>query len=129
MNNETRQAELYGFLVKRGENWTPMQTAVNHLDQYPAYGINFHNSGSRRLLTADIEEINASDQYEKIIISGNRGIKLANEKEYRKFLGSEYAEIFRKLKRVRKIARKAGSDQQISMEGKIREAFLEEREA
>ena len=119
-----RQDTLYSFLTERGDKWTRMQTVANQVDWYPAYGINFHNSGARRLLTADIEAINSSDQYEKIIISGNHGIKLASEKEYRRFLTSEYAEIFRKLKRVRKIARKAGKDQQLSMEGQIREAFL-----
>ena len=124
INFSSRQAELYAFLIQRGDKWTRMQTAVNNLDQYPDYGINFHNSGARRLLTSDIEAINSSDQYEKIIISGNHGIKLASEKEYRRFLTSEYAEIFRKLKRVRKIARKAGKDQQHSLEGPIREAFL-----
>ena len=51
---------------------------------------------------------------------------LANEKEFSKFIKSELREIFKKLRRVRKIAKKGSHDQQINVEGKIAEAFLRE---
>ena len=119
-----RQEALYGFLLSRGDHWTRMQITVNRLDEYPAYGVSFHNSGARRLLTSDIEAINSSDQFEKIIVSGSRGIKLANEEEFERFIKAEFGEIFRKLRRVRGIAQKGSRDQQIDLEGQIREAFL-----
>lgn len=122
-DRERREA-LYSFLLARGEKWTRMQATVNRINFYPAYGVSFHNSGSRRLLTSDIEAINSSDKFEKIIVSGSRGIKLANETDFEKFLSSEFGEIFRKLRRVRTIARKGSRDQQIDLEGQIREAFL-----
>lgn len=122
--NAARQEALYSFLLSRGDKWTRMQATVNRINFYPAYGVSFHNSGSRRLLTSDIEAINSSDKFEKIIISGGRGIKIANENDFEKFLKSEFGEIFRKLRRVRLIAKKGSRDQQIDLEGQIREAFL-----
>ena len=40
------------------------------------------------------------------------------------FLKAETVEVFRKLKRLRKIAKKAARDQQLTLEGKIKEVFL-----
>ena len=122
--DRARREALYSFLLARGDKWTRMQNTVNRIDFYPAYGASFHNSGSRRLLTADIEAINSSDKFEKIIVSGSRGIKIANETDFEKFLTAEFGEVFRKLRRVRTIARKGSKDQQIDLEGQIREAFL-----
>lgn len=128
LTNETtqeRQDALYAFLLQRGDKWTPMERATDTILLYPAFFTsNYHNSWARRLLTRDIAAINESDRYEKIIISGNRGIKLANESEFMRFLKAEYSEVFRKLKRARNIARKAGRDQQHRIEGRIYESFL-----
>ena len=125
MTNEERQANLYAFLMKKGDMWTRMIEASCCVDGYPiGWTTSFHNSQARRLLTRDIEEINSSDKYEKIIISGNRGIKLANAKEYDRFISAEYAEIFRKLRRVRGICVKGGLNNQADLEGQIREAFM-----
>lgn len=125
--DEERQEVLYDFLQRRGAEWTPMKSVIGRLDEwYPdLYLRGFHNSNARRMLTRDIEEINSSDRFEKIIISGNYGIKLADKAEFEYFIASEYAEIFRKLKRVRMLAKKGGLDRQCTIEGEIREVFLE----
>ena len=120
-----RRQALYSYLLSRGEEWTSMEEAAKAVAYYPESStIVFHNSWPRRLLTGDIEAINNSELFDKIIVSGSRGIKLADEKEYTRFVNSELKEIFSKLRRVRKIARKASRDQQIDLEGKIAEAFL-----
>lgn len=123
-DRERREA-LYSFLLARGDKWTSMEQTTDSIPLYPAYfKTTYHNSTARRLLTKDIEAVNSSDSFEKIIVSGNRGIKLANENDFEKFLKTEFGEIFRKLKRVRWIAKKGSRDQQIDLEGQIREAFL-----
>ena len=124
--NAARQEALYSFLLQRGDKWTSMEQTTDSIPLYPTYYRGtYHNSTTRRLLTRDIEAVNSSEQFEKIIISGSKGIKLANESEFYHFLKAEFSEIFKKLKRVRMIARKGGMDQQISLEGEISEAFLE----
>lgn len=123
--NIARQEALYLFLLARGDAWTSMAQATDSVALYPAFFTSiYHNSYARRLLTADIEAINDSENFDKIIVSGSRGIKLATEKEFSRFLNAELKEVFRKLARLRKLARKGGRDQQIDLEGKIAEAFL-----
>lgn len=126
-DNKKRQEALYSFLLERGDRWTSMEQATDSIQLYPAYFSGYyHNSTARRLLTRDIEEINDSEAYEKIIVSGRHGIKLASENEFERFLKAEFREIFKKLRRVRRISKKGSSDQQINLEGEIREAFLGE---
>ena len=126
--NKERQEALYRFLLSRGDHWTPSDMATSFVIQYPAYfGDKYHSSNASRLLSSDIQEINGSKDYDKIIVSGNRGIKLATEEEFSKFIGSELNEIFSKLKRVRKIIRKGNRNMQLDMEGRIAEAFLTEK--
>ena len=124
-----RQDELYAFLASR-EDWTPMRDVAGHLRSIYGWGwgsSGFHNSAVRRLITEDIERINQSDEYDMIIISGTKGVKLATRGEFARWATAEYAEIFRKLKRVRKLTDKAGLDGQLRMleEATFRDVFPE----
>lgn len=124
--NAARQEELYKFLLSRGDKWTSMERCTDTIRLYPAYfRTTYHNSTARRWLTKDIEAINANGDYEKIIISGSHGIKLATQSEFDKFVASETKEIFRKLRRLRRIMRKGSVDQMLDLQGKITEAFME----
>lgn len=124
--NAERQAALYSYLLSR-KGWTKQETVTNELFQfYPiGYHKNYHASGAARLLCSDCQAINEDPSYSKIIIHGNRGIKLADEYEFSKFLSSEYAEVFKKLKRIRTIAKKASLDQQISLDEDIIDSFMD----
>ena len=123
--NRARQEELYFYLQKRGNRWTRMEQVTDSIKLYPAFFTgNYHNSRTRRLLTRDIEAINGSDHYSKIIVSGSRGIKLATSTEFEHFARSELREVFRKLKRVRRIIAKGNRDQQETLEGEIVDAFI-----
>ena len=126
--DRSRREALYGFLSSR-EGWIPMQDLAYHMkDLYPSYGwvSNFHNSFIRRKITADIEAINDDPEFRMIIISGNRGVKIATRDEFEKWIRSEYAEIFSKLGRVRYLVKKAGLDGQYDLfEEEIHAAFME----
>lgn len=124
-DRQDRRQALYRFLLSRGNKWTSMEQATDSVNLYPAFfTTTYHNSWARRLLTSDIEAINSSDDFEKIIISNTNGIKLATEEELSSFLVSEYGEIFKKLYRVRKMAKKASRNLQLDLDGKARQAFL-----
>ena len=123
--NSRRREALYRFLLQRGDRWTSMEQTTDSISLYPAYfRSSYHNSGARRLLTDDIEQINNSDKFEKIIVSGSRGIKLVTSADFERFLKAEFREVFKKLKRLRRIAKKGSRDQQINLEGEIAAAFL-----
>lgn len=124
--SKERQEKLYRFLLSRGDTWTSMEQTTDSISEYPAFFdcASYHNSSARRILTRDIEDINTSGDFDKIIISGNKGIKLANATEFERFIRSELSEIFKKLGRVRGLIKKGSRDQQTDIEGKIRETFL-----
>ena len=124
-NDRARQAALYSFLLSRGDKYTSMEQATDSVSLYPAYFNGYyHDSSARRLLTQDIHDINNDPQYSKIIISGNKGIKLANQEEAARYIRSEYKEVFKKLKKVRRMERKCGLNGQIRIGGQPVEAFL-----
>lgn len=73
----------------------------------------FHDSNARHTLTNDIRTINKCETIQKIIISNNKGVKIANSAEFEKYINAEFASIFRKLARTRQKAKKAGLDGQM----------------
>jgi len=121
-----RMEELYLFLLSRGDRWTSTEQVTDSISAYPCFfKTNYHNSSARRMLTADVAWLNEQGPYDGIIISGNKGIKLANKEELGQFIKAELSEIFRKLKRVRMIAAKANLDQQYDLDGAYRDVFME----
>lgn len=127
---QERQVALYDYLLSRGNVWTSMEQVTDSINLYPTFYTGYyHNSSARRMLTNDIKAINSSETFFKIIISGSDGIKIATEEEAYSFLKSESKEIFKKLKSVRKMMNKASRDQQIDLEGRIAEAFLQNADA
>lgn len=108
---------LYAFLNDQGDEWTPMIDVYHGMYGVYPYWTNgdFHNSHARRLISADIQAINECSSFEKIVIKGNHGIKLANEEEVTAYINNLYASVFRKLKRVRTIEKKASLDGQFQI--------------
>ena len=97
-----RQNALYEFLMDAGE-WVNQEIVAYELFEYYGYlgDGNFNNSRARRIMTADIQAINEDLNVEKIIIQGNKGIKIASQEEFNRYISSQYASVFRKLKRIR----------------------------
>lgn len=126
-----RQWRLYRFLREQGDEWTLQRDIAAALPEfYPIEaGQAFHDSGARLLMTRDISEINESGIIQKIIISGKKGVKLANKEEARQFIAGKYSAVFRSLARVRVLEQKAGLDGQARLvfgrERGIIEAFTD----
>lgn len=122
---------LYNYLLEKGDEWTSQVEVAR--DLYEHFGNGecclapeaYHDTTERHLLSKAISEINSSPEFEKIIISSGKGIKFANEKEHYRYLKNQYQAIFRKLKRVRIMEKKAGAHNQIGIDGKTIVAFLE----
>ena len=113
-----RQWALYNLLKNNPDRYMTQADIV--LNLYGHYGAGagidwaaFHDSAARHLLTKDIRAINKSDVIQKIIISNNRGVKIASSEEFEKYINAEFASIFRKLARTRQKAKKAGLDGQM----------------
>ena len=114
---ERRQRKLFNFLKRRGNNYTLQQTVADALPKYYPYdsNYNFHDSRARMTMTKDIQKINDSDEYEKIIISSAQGIKLSTKREFEGYINSQLASVFARLKRVRRKAEKGHMDGYVKM--------------
>ena len=124
-----RQKALYNYLLSRNDEWTTQMEiafALNEWYDVSTFGgaMDFHNSQSRLQITADIREINENPEVEKVIISGSKGVKIANEEEFARFIKKQYGAVFRRLARVRSKERKGNRNGQIDFGGHIVESFL-----
>ena len=126
-----RQEALYNYLLTRNGEWTTHAEIAREL--YGYYGNaecclepkDYHNSTERNLITKDCREISTSSDFEKIIISSGKGVKIANEAEAERYLANQYKALFRKLRRIRTMERKCNLHNQITVEGHTIDAFLE----
>ena len=113
-----RQWAVYNLLKNNPDRYMTQADIVLKLYEFYGAGAGvdwamFHDSNARHLLTKDIRAINKSDVIQKIVISNNKGVKIASSAEFEKYINAEFASIFRKLARTRQKAKKAGLDGQM----------------
>lgn len=85
----------------------------------------YHNTSERKLISCDVAQINGSLDFDKIIISCSKGIKIASENDFAAHIRRQYSAIFRKLRRIRAMEKKARLHNQIGIDGETVDAFLE----
>lgn len=126
-----RQWALYRFLKEQGDQWTKQITAaetIYHISGGEHYGDTgtpcetFHDSPARMQMTADIRAINDSGVIQKVIISSGKGIKIANEAEFERYIQKEIGAAIRKLLRAKRKAAKG------KLDGQMRFVFNSERD-
>lgn len=129
---------LYDFLLRRGGEWTStIDVCDSLLEYYPfvtwlcsSAGGDFHDSNARLMITNDIRYINQSEAFEKLVISGKKGIKIASEEEADRYLKNQKAAALRKLGRLSVLMKKANLNNQMVMgHTEAIEAFLKEENA
>ena len=112
----TRQWALYNYLKNKVDVWTCQWQIALEIPEYKYDGeadaAMFHDNPARHLLTKDIQTINKSNVIQKIIISTPQGVKLASESEFKIFMRSQYAALWRKKERLDNIARKGSRNGQ-----------------
>ncbi len=111
-----RQWAVYNLLKNKSDRYITQLDIVYALRQWFSLDFTadtFHDSSARHMLTADIRAINQSEVIQKIIISNSKGVKIASQEEFAKYINAEFASIFRKLERTRQKAKKAGLDGQM----------------
>ena len=105
MNNKlnTRQWKLYQYIKEysiKGE-WKNRREIQKDLWRiYPITSQNIFNDSGLRLMTKDIQAINANDIPHKVILcDSSKGIKMATKSEYNTILANERISILSQLKR------------------------------
>lgn len=131
-NLNNRQFRLYDYLKSRGDQWTTQYQIICDLKElYSEIDCeNFHDCAARHQLTKDIRIINDSDYLPKPILSGGKGVKIANSDEFDKYIGTNINSAVNRLKRLKKLAQKGNKDRQYRLklseyQKDIYEAFLE----
>lgn len=112
---ERQSALLTHLQTLEGGVSTQYEVACRLADFYPYSGSQaaFHNSAARLSMTRDIRAINNDAEVNAIIISSGRGVKLATEEEFGKYISRQYAAVFRRLDRVRRKDAKAMANRQL----------------
>lgn len=126
------QKKLYEFLLEQGDKYTPQAEIAREL--YGEFGNgecclepkDYHNTSERCLMLRYKQSINDSAEFEKIIISNSKGMKIATEEEAERYLANQYKALFRKLRRLRTMERKCNLHNQITVDGHTIDAFLGE---
>lgn len=111
-----RQWALYRYLKEKGDTWTTQIDIAHELKEFYNTAFDnesFHDSPARLQMTADIRAINESGLIQKVIISSNSGIKIANETEFKRYIQAEISAAVRKLNRARRKAAKGNLDGQM----------------
>ena len=125
-----RHRALYEYLLAKGDTWTPQVVVAREL--FAEFGNGecclaeneYHDTHERHVLSQTISDINFSSEFDKIIISSSKGIKLANEEEHHRYVANQYRSILRKLKRAYIMEKKGNANGQISIDGRTIKAFL-----
>ena len=126
-----RQRALYDYLIENGDEWKSQADIARELSQYYGNGECFfepkeyHNSTERLLLLADLQELRVNPEFEKLVISSSKGVKIASEEEFDRYIKSQYNATIRKLARIYKMAKKGNRNGQIDFGGHTVESFLE----
>ena len=133
-NLNSRQFRLYDYLKTKGDQWTTQFQIVNDLRELYNYQeddfVTFHDNPARKLLTNDIRAINESDYLPKPILSGSKGVKIANEKEFDLYIGANINSVIRRLKRLKKLAEKGDKNGQFRLklseyQKEVHDAFVD----
>ena len=102
-NLNTRQWKLYQYIKSYSQNneWKNRKDIQDDLiDLYPRTSKNIFNDSGLRLMTKDIQAINANDIPHKVILcDSSKGIKMASKQEYNHILANERISILSQLKR------------------------------
>lgn len=126
------QKKLYEYLLNKNGEWTTHVQIARDLYEY--YGNaecclepkDFHNTCERLAISRTCRSINLSYEFDKIIINSSKGLKIATEEEFYRYINKQYISIFKKLKTIREIERKAKRNNQINFMGNFVEAFLKD---
>jgi len=120
-----RQWRLYEFLKEQGDVWTTQKNIAYGLHGWYDTSFTdsqFHDSKTRLMIMKDIRAINDSGVIQKIIISSSKGVKIANEEEWKECIKRDYISVFKRLERIRNKERKG------RMDGQTRLVFKSERD-
>ena len=125
-SDELRRFILYECLVANGDRFVYQEELYDAVSPLypPLDGRKFHDSTARVMMSEDISVINRSPEYDKIIISTRRGVKIANKEEARQMISARHAAALREMQDIAILTKKFDRDGQKGADGKTRETTI-----
>ena len=117
-----RQKTLVWFLTFQ-TGYVKQETISKYVSYYTTHESDFHNTAERIMMTNDIRAINDSQEFDGIILSNKNGVKLASTNDIESSLKSEYIDVLKALKRVRRKLMKYNLDGQAFLTDELTEDF------
>lgn len=118
MNN--LEAMIYDYLIDVYEHdstkWLTQYEIAQKLFNYYGYRAFFHDTKLRNRITKAIQNINDDETAEYIVLSGTKGVKIANATEYNKYLSLRMKSVVRSINRLKKCYKKANRNGQFKFE-------------
>lgn len=114
----TRQWKLYQTLKISKDYWITQKILYGFVKKFYSPWRkkgDFHNSKARIEMTRDIAVINNDPTIQKIILSGRRGIKIANRDEYKEWSTLKWMAVSRLIKKLKNKDEKARLDGQMKL--------------
>lgn len=111
-----RQSALFSLLRENQDQYlTQYQISqmLSNLYFFDGEQKDFHDSKARQRIMFDIRNINTDPDIPAVVVSNANGVKIANEEESKASMRSEYAAIFRRLRRAYAKERKITRDGQL----------------
>lgn len=123
-----RQWQLYKYLK---EHYQPnVFIDKKELADNVGYSWNEKSDRNGRDIESDVMALRESDKIQKIIVSSQKGYKIANEQECKEYLDKDWINIMKELKRHNVLRRKARKHKQMRIvwnsERDTIEAFMED---
>ena len=121
IHNALRQEALYNYLAGRGNEWSTRKQIAEAIGFYT--GSEGHISDR---ITEDVHAINEDLMFEKIVLTGPKGVKLATKKEAIAAYNAGVDAHDKRVHRLHQIWAKHLLDGTFDKRGKKREAYLAE---
>lgn len=105
--------KIYNYLKEHEHEYVTERRIVDTLfyEEWRAQALEraqpFHDLPIRRKITVAIRHINESSDIQEVILSTNKGLKIADKNDIDKYIGGQITAIKKQLNRIKKIAKKA----------------------
>ena len=95
--DKKRRDALYSLLESNTGKYIQQAEIASALSEY------YSEASAKRIISADIQQINSNKSYSKIIVSGTKGIKLCHAEEASAFISDRWKELLSKLNKISKL--------------------------
>lgn len=126
MRINERQEKLYELLLSENRWFSKEDITVRLTKYYNRFieCVSEHNSSAYHCIRDDVRALNDCEKVDKIIVSSQKGYKIANKEEAEEYIKKRFARDYKSLKLNYKLVRKCQLNGQIDIDFKEYSTFM-----